>query len=286
MSYVIATHDGPFHADDVLSAAMIRVFLNPKAKIVRTRDSEHLSEADVVFDVGGVFDPATCRFDHHQRDYQGSRSSAGMVLDWLEETGKVAPPVARLLRAEIVDYVDAVDVGSRSSEEGVPCFSTMVGVLVERAEEDGFNHWFERATQMAMDIVEGLLRGYERSTKASEKVVAAMEEAAKDNRRVLFFDEYIKWKPAYFAANGAEHETEYVLFPGKDDWRVVTIPASSDSRRDKRKLPEEWAGLEGEELSEVVGVRGARFCHKNCFIAVFDTQENALEALKRWKRLY
>ncbi len=285
MTFLIGTHDGPFHADDVLAAALIRVFYRSDAKILRTRDLEHLSEADLVFDVGGVFDPDSRRFDHHQRDYQGSRSSAGMVLDWLESEGHAPAAVARVLRAEIVDYVDAVDVGSRSSEEGVPCFSTMVGLLVERAASGDFDHWFGRAVEMAVDIVEGVRIGHGRSSSAAAVVREAMKTAVSEGRRVLFFDEYLKWKPAYFEEGGAEHPTDYVLFPGKDDWRVVTIPASSESRRDKRKLPAEWAGLEGEALSQVVGVPGARFCHKNCFIAVFGSKDSALDALKRWKRL-
>lgn len=285
MAFVMGTHDGPFHADDVLAAALVRVFFRADAKILRTRDLEHLSEADLVFDVGGVFDPESQRFDHHQRDYQGSRSSAGMVLDWLEQEGHASPAIARLLRAEIVDYVDAVDVGSRSSEEGVPCFSTLVGLLVERADSSDFDFWFARAVEIGKDIIEGIRIGHERSSSASNVVRVAMKEALDAGRRVIFFDEYVKWKPAYFEEGGASHPTDYVLFPGRDDWRVVTIPASSESRRDKRKLPDEWAGLEGDALSEVVGVPGARFCHKNCFIAVFDNKQAALDALKKWKRL-
>jgi uncharacterized UPF0160 family protein len=60
---------------------------------------------------------------------------------------------------------------------------------------------------------------------------------------------------------------------------------AADSKDDKRKLPEEWAGLEGAALEEVVGVVGARFCHKNRFIAAFEHREAALAALRAWDRL-
>ena len=56
--------------------------------ILRTREREQLEAADVVFDVGRIFDPAACRFDHHQPEYKEGRdngipySSFGLV--WRE----------------------------------------------------------------------------------------------------------------------------------------------------------------------------------------------------------
>ncbi len=285
MPLQLATHDGPFHADDVLAAALVRNFLDSEATVVRTRDSQVLKAADLVFDVGGIFDPIAARFDHHQREYQGKRSSAGMVLDWLECRGQVAPSIATALRFQLVDYVDAVDIGARTSGRGVPCFSIMVGILVERAEAGDFDRWYERAVEVAIDLVAGIAAGCLRAERDAEAVHGAMKEAVASERRVLFLKTYLKWKPAYFAAAGAKHPTEYVLFPGRGDWRVTTIPVAADSQRDKRKLPGEWAGLEGAELEKVVGVEGARFCHKNCFIAGFESRDAALEALRRWGRL-
>ncbi len=285
MALQLATHNGPFHADDVLAAALVRVFVDPLAEVVRSRDPEVLAKADIVFDVGGVFDVATRRFDHHQRDYKGNRSSAGMVLDWLEAERHVTKSVAHALRFQLVDYVDAVDTGARASSGDIPCFSTMVGVLVERASDSDFDRWYERAVSMAIDISSAIAMGCQRSERDAQAVHSAMEEAVADKRRVLFFEEYLKWKPAYFGAGGAEHPTEYVIFPGRNDWRVVTIPVAADSKDDKRKLPEEWAGLEGAALEEVVGVIGARFCHKNRFIAAFEHREAALAALRAWDRL-
>ena len=36
-------------------------------RIVRSRKQEDLDKCDVVVDVGAVFDPATHRYDHHQK---------------------------------------------------------------------------------------------------------------------------------------------------------------------------------------------------------------------------
>src|SRR5690606_35252065 len=45
----VATHSGPFHADDVLAWALIRVFYAADATVVRTRDADRLARAEVVF---------------------------------------------------------------------------------------------------------------------------------------------------------------------------------------------------------------------------------------------
>ena len=57
------------------------------ANIVRTRDPAVIEKADIVVDVGAVYNPETHRYDHHQREFTGTfddkhkirLSSAGLV---------------------------------------------------------------------------------------------------------------------------------------------------------------------------------------------------------------
>lgn len=64
----IGTHDGTFHCDEVTACWFLKQLPRYKdAEIVRTRDSSKLGQCDIVVDVGGVYDPKTFRFDHHQR---------------------------------------------------------------------------------------------------------------------------------------------------------------------------------------------------------------------------
>uniref|UniRef100_A0A0K6S7R6 Uncharacterized protein n=1 Tax=Chromera velia CCMP2878 TaxID=1169474 RepID=A0A0K6S7R6_9ALVE len=59
---VLATHSGKFHCDEVLGMAMLRLLPRYQhAKIVRSRNPSELQEADVVIDVGAVFDPEALR---------------------------------------------------------------------------------------------------------------------------------------------------------------------------------------------------------------------------------
>ncbi|MCA8942496.1 MAG: MYG1 family protein [Planctomycetes bacterium] len=279
----VATHSGSFHADDVLAFAMIRVFFDQEATVVRTRDLERIAQADIAIDVGGEFAPDRRRFDHHQASYDGDRSSAGMVLDWLEADGHIGAEMAHSLRADLVDYVDAVDNGRRTPERGVPCFAMIVGVYNNlAASPDEFDGLFRDAAAVAAGLLEGLRAGYQAVADARLVVRRAMSQADETASNLLFLDAYHAWKPAYFELGGADHHTEFVVYPAEDSWRVVAIPPVPGSFDQKRSLPAEWAGLVDDELSSVVGVNGARFCHKNRFIAVFESREAALESLRKW----
>lgn len=279
----IVTHSGSFHADDVLAVALVRAFVDPSATVERTRDQARIATADIVVDVGGEYDPATRRFDHHQRSYDGPFSSAGMVLAWLQDEGHVDPDLAARLRAELVDYVDAVDNGQRTPEFGVPCFSSVIGAIGEaNATRGGYNALFGQAAELALALVLGIEAGWRAAREAHAEVDAAMQAAIKSGGSVVELGRYIKWKPAYYELGGETHPTDYVAFPGDRDYRVIAVAPTLGSFEEKRPFPASWAGLEGEALSAVTGVPGAIFCHKNRFIAVFESREVAFATLSRW----
>ncbi len=279
MPLIVATHDGPFHADDVMAVALVRVFVDPDARVIRSRDPARWEEADVVVDVGGRFDPVARRFDHHQRSYTGPRSSAGMVLDWLEP--QLPATLVRALREGCMDYLDAVDNGRRTPDPQVPCFARIVAALADTADSaEAFDRAFLRAVQIGEDFLRGMRVAHERTAAAEAVVVAAMERARGTGSNLLLFERYIPWKEPYFKHGGADHPTEFVLFPGLDgSWRVVAIPPSLGSFEQKCSLPASWAGLGGADLAAVTGVEGSIFCHKNRFVAGFRTLDDALEAL-------
>lgn len=283
----VATHSGPFHADDVMAWALVRTFFAADATLVRTRDPARIAEADMVFDVGAVYDPDRLRFDHHQNSYTGPLSSAGMVLAWLEAQGHVAPSLAALLRDRLVAYLDDVDNGRVAPDPRVPCFPSIVDALNQPASsEEDHDVWFHRAAAVAEAYLSGLVAEHDKIEEAAREIPKAMAEAEADGRNVLVLDRYLRWKPAYFAAGGADHPTEYVLFPGTDgSWRILAIPPEPASFDQKRPLPAEWAGLTGADLEAVTGIPGSVFCHKNLFIAVFTTRDGAIEALRSSGRL-
>jgi uncharacterized UPF0160 family protein len=281
----VVTHSGPFHVDEVFAYALLRVFLGHDVELVRTRDPAIVARADLAVDVGGEYDPPRGRFDHHQRAYLGPLSSAGMVLRWLEHTGKVGSGLAAQLRKDWVEYIDAIDNGRRKPPSGVPCIATIVGALGEQAQSlEEFDARFMDAVAMCEGVLRGLCASERRNREAKPAVAEAMRRAAATGSRILALDRHHKWKRAYFEQGGVHHPTDYVLFPDDDgSWRLLAIPAEDGSSRLKRALPAEWAGLVEDDLSRAVGVPGAAFCHKNRHVAVFASEAAARAAIARWR---
>lgn len=284
MSLRAATHSGSFHADDVLAWALIRRFHDQNATLVRTRGPEVIAGCDLVFDVGGLYDPEAKRFDHHQQSYTGPHSSAGMILVWLEDTAQIEAGLAARLRERLVRYIDAVDTGARAPEPAVPCLASMVDAFnAGCSTPETFYAAFCRASDIAFAWVDAYVQVYADEQAALSTVREGMQRAEEAGSVLIELDRYFRWQDPYFALGGAEHSTAFVLQPGTDGaWRVLTIPPEPGSFDQKRPLPEAWAGLRDEALEAVTGVVGSRFCHKNRFIAVFETREGALEALRGW----
>ncbi|EER28171.1 hypothetical protein D8B26_006843 [Coccidioides posadasii str. Silveira] len=84
---LIGTHNGHFHADEALAVYLLRMLPTySSSPLIRTRDAEQLAACHTVVDVGGEYDPARNRYDHHQRTFQNTfpnhqtrLSSAGLV---------------------------------------------------------------------------------------------------------------------------------------------------------------------------------------------------------------
>ena len=66
----MGTHSGAFQADEALGIWMLRQL--PKwrdATLTRSRDPKVLEPLDIVIDVGGLYEHAKLRYDHHQRGF-------------------------------------------------------------------------------------------------------------------------------------------------------------------------------------------------------------------------
>ena len=275
------THSGKFHGDDVVAWALLKLYHPGELRLLRSREPEDWARADVVFDVGRIFNVSQGRFDHHQHTYTGSLSSAGMVLDFLQEHEHIEHDLAEHLRRFCINYIDAVDNGKSRSQPEVPCLTSLIERMNRGCSSlEEFTRRFEQTAEMVSIFLQAFERELMEQKQAAEIIHTAMQRAERLGSNVIELEEYCAWKPGYFEHGGAEHITEFVLFQSlQGSWQVVAIPPSEHSFAQKRSLPEEWAGLEGEELSKVTGSASV-FCHKNRFIAVFETKEAALTALQ------
>lgn len=286
---VIATHNGPFHADEVLAVAVL-LALSPKAsvsKVVRTRDPKLLEAADVVVDVGGVYNPATLRFDHHQKGGAGEResntikySAAGLV--WKEFGTAFCQgnaTVANMVDAEFISAVCALDngQGSRSLTDNLDhvTFSDTISAFnptwLEESDDLAFTSAFEAAVFWARNYLDRAVAQAKARAAAVNALDGAISEAA--DSRVIVLNRFM---PVMDDLVAKSDTALYLVFPQASDWLVQCVPPSPGSFAQRKPLPAAWAGLRGSDLADVTGVTDAVFCHNGRFIGGASSREGAV----------
>lgn len=277
----VGTHDGTFHADEVTACGLLLLFdLIDEDKISRTRDPDILARCEYVCDVGGIYDPSKKLFDHHQVDYQGSMSSAGMILLYLKSIGKLSEKDYSVFNKSLIMGVDAHDNGLDPQTPGVATYSHVVSNFTPIKHEVTPEEQ-DQAFHKALDFVYGHLRRFWERYQYIRSCKQAVVDAMKPRKEVLLFDHTLPWMDCFFEMGGLDHPAKYVIMPSGKHWKLRGIPPSLDDKMKVRKpLPLEWAGLLEEDLKKVTGIPGAIFCHKGRFISVWETKEDALKALE------
>lgn len=276
----LGTHDGRFHADEVTAAALLTHFgLVTRAGVVRTRDPKILDTCEYVCDVGGIYDPNKKLFDHHQVDYVGPLSSAGMILQYLKDCDIISQSLYHHIYNDLVQGVDAYDNGKELLGPHVTTFSHVISnfnsIIYDATSEEETTAFFD-----ALSFVEGHIGRMIDRFNYVQSCREDVKEAMQKGKKVLFFDRSIPWMDTFFDLDGEKHPAVYVVMPAGKHWKLRGIPPTSTERMKVRQpLPEEWAGLLEEELKKKTGIPGAIFCHKGRFISVWETKNDAELAL-------
>jgi uncharacterized UPF0160 family protein len=275
------THDGTFHADEITACALLMLFdLIDEDKIIRTRDLHLLANCEYICDVGGVYDPSQKLFDHHQVDYQGPLSSAGMVLLYLKSINLITSNEYDFFNNSLIMGVDAHDNGRDPLIPGYCSFSHVISNFTpihyncQAAEEDKA---FHQALRFAFEHLQRLWERFKYTQSCREIVAASMAK----NKECLIFEQNLPWLEIFFELSGADHPALFVIMPSGNHWKLRGIPPSYQDRMKVRlSQPQRWAGLLDEDLKRVSGIPGAIFCHKGRFISVWETREDAFKALE------
>jgi uncharacterized UPF0160 family protein len=275
------THDGTFHADEVTACALLNLFnLIDDDKIIRTRDPVRLAQCEYVCDVGGSYDPQSKLFDHHQADYNGSFSSAGMILLYLRENGLIGHAEYDFLNKSLILGVDDHDNGRDVAPYGVCTYSHIISNYTPVDHEcspPSQDRAFMQAFYFARDHLDRALRRHRYVHSCRAQVADAM----KTDEQYLLFDRSIPWMESFFELDGENHPAKFIVMPAGNHWKVRGIPPSFEEHLMVRiPLPQEWAGLLDEEFKAVSGMEGAIFCHKGRFISVWQTYQDALCAVR------
>ncbi|WP_022942738.1 MYG1 family protein [Psychromonas hadalis] len=266
----IVTHDGNFHADDVFSIATLKCIF-PSFNLIRTRDAEVISQADIVLDVGGEYDADAGRFDHHQRGGAGERedgtpySSFGLI--W-KKYGLVIcqgnQEIANSVDSGLVAVIDGIDCGYvKGVATGISLSHTISMFNPTWQEEGDFDACFNEAVDFASRILARFIATATGGISAKVIVAKAIDDA--DDPRVIVLEKYTPWKRT---VHSSSKKALFVVYPAQTgQWRIQTVPAELGSFEDRKSLPKNWAGLNGKALQEMTGIDDAMFCHNGLFIA-------------------
>lgn len=276
------THDGSFHADEVSACALLLLFgLIDRDKIVRSRDENRLACCEYVCDVGGVYDPSIKRFDHHQVEYGGEKSSAGLVLQYLRDQQILSKHEWALLQDSVIAGVDAHDNGKCNLEKGICTFSQVISnfsPIEYEATQEQWDRAFFEAMVFAHAHFRRLLERHIYQLGCRERVAAVMAKS----QEVLIFEEALPWLDNFFALDGIHHPGLFVIMPSGNFWKLRAIPPSLGERMKVRMpMPSSWAGLMEGELINASGIQGAVFCHKGRFISVWKSKDDARIACEK-----
>lgn len=282
--------------------------------VVRTRDEAVMARLPILVDVGGEYDPARHRYDHHQRGFDErfssahatKLSSAGLVYKHfgMDVIRRVAGDAAsnevlvqtvyRRMYDDFVECLDGIDNGIARYPASVrPAYGSggtdlpaRVGRLNPAWNEShaDVDAQFEKAVAMAT----GEFVDQARHMLSVWWPARAIVERALDSRMdvdasgaIVVLDTACPWESHLFDLEderGVQGAVLYVVFQDTNKtWRVRAMAASRGSFENRKPLPEPWRGLRDRELSAVLQLDGCIFVHASGFIGGHATRDGALQ---------
>lgn len=256
-------------------------------EVVRTRDAEVLRGLDIVYDVGDG------EFDHHRvekehRDNGTPYAACGLI--W-RKFGKsvVMSRAAELSEAEaeeiwknidrlLVEGIDAHDNGVRTCIVIIPAMS-ISSIITEfnpawDMEERNSDKYFENAVRFAATVLDNVLNQQISTVKARAKVQEAFNKRSRPELLVL--EDYYPWQ-RILPRLDTQKEVLFTIFPRDGEFLLQTVRGGGGVSRDRKKLPQAWAGKREAELNQIAGIDDAIFCHPGRFIAGAASLESILK---------
>ncbi|MEK7634814.1 MAG: MYG1 family protein [Patescibacteria group bacterium] len=285
----VAIHSGDFHADDVFACATLSLWAESegkKLKIIRTRDQEVIGKADMVVDVGNIYNPDENKFDHHQKGGAGKRENgipyASFGTVWKKYGAGIcgSGEIADRVEKNLVIPVDAMDNGvniSKVNELNVIEHRTsdMICNFNPTWQENKLSadKQFAKAMNFAKEILlreiawaKALILGKKETERIIEK---------QNNPEILILESNVDWHEAV----SENKKIKFVIYPRIDKYWSIQVAKDNlkDYNSDRIKFPKDWWGQRDEALISVSGVKEAVFCADKGWFAVAKTKKGAIE---------
>ncbi|MES2213771.1 MAG: MYG1 family protein [Patescibacteria group bacterium] len=282
MKKTIVTHSGMFHIDDIFAVATV-LLVYPDAKVIRSRDPKVIDSADIVVDVGMVYDSEKLRFDHHQEGGADVRPNgipyASFGLVWREYGFRLAREGKDIIEEKLVIPIDGPDNGVSIYEpkfEDIEPYTVRDYIYSYLSYDDRSESRLNEAFMVAVEHAKGIL---EREITKAEERALGMKEVRKiyessPDKRIIVLGEDLPWEPVLSPI----HEVMFVVYKRREgNWGAKGVPVKKFGFDRKKLFPAAWVGKSKEELAEVSGVPDAVFCHNGRFIATADSKEGAMQ---------
>ena len=268
------THSGTMHADEVFSTAFLEMYLKD-VRIYRTNyiDNSKVQENTIIYDVGRG------KYDHHQpeaakRENDITYCSFGLL--W-KEYGKeflknydikYVDEVWNGIDKDLVEYIDADDNGQFPKIEAPYKVKTLPGII--KLFNPSYDSGEDESEQFlaACEVAKAIFK--EEILYINGKVIA--EEELKEELKDITDEKYVildKFLPYEDTILGDEKYNNllFVAYPSnRGGYAIKVIPKSTEDKTARQSFPEEWAGLQNEELETKSGIEGLTFCHTARFI--------------------
>lgn len=296
--FVIGTHDGIFHCDEVVAIAILCLLHKDKNIIVvRTRNIEILNNCNLCVDIGGGM------FDHHQLDFNLVRknsipyASAGLI--WKIFGQKLVNNIAtdtfgKMLNSStfvnltekayhkidkyLISLVDAEDNGIDTENHIFSFISSFLPPWYNT--EINFEEAFLNALDITIKILKQEIFQILGKVSANNILFSKWFENSFEKPDNIFMKnifeipcQNIPWLDTVLKINNSISAVKknfiyFVIFPyPAGGWAAQCVPPSLERKFDQLiSFPKEWAG-QTENLPEISGVPGATFCHTGRFFA-------------------
>lgn len=233
----VITHNGIFHADDVMSIALIKEQVG-EIPVERTRNisTDDINDPEVwVVDVGLEFNHELNNYDHHQS--KELDASCILVLKALTYEGLIRQELYEELQSSF-ETISFIDCNGPQDMNGFQ-FNTLIKSF--NALENGFD--------LAVDVC----RKYIQSCKATVQKSVQSQEIWDRGEKISMFIRLCDAFPIHWK----RYEEEiYLIYPNDGKWTVLT--------RSSHDFP-------------VWDTGKADFIHQGRFIAVFSDKEDAIQ---------
>ena len=265
----LVLHPGVFHADDVLCAAMVRE-LFPAVSIIRTADKAMVESAKnnyifgnstIVADIGGGI------YDHHQKDVPlredgEKRAACGLIFEDIREILFPTGESANHFEQSFIIPIEDGDNGVSSN----PLSASIFSFVPSWDSSESMDEAFFRAVDFMQAILKREIARAEAELRARDLVEDACAKA--EIPQIIVLPQFAPWQEVLCGMEGSL----FVIFPGaRGGFNLQCVPVAPNSFQQKQALPENWLTNKPE---------GCTFVHANRFLAVFATEEQAVNAAK------